>query len=132
MLQHRIQGSRQLRTGSFQFGAVFESELTQHGAACRSEADPHFPLIVRARPPRDRARALETVDQLDRAVMPNEQSGGNLPNRGPGAIGQALNREKQLMLLRLKTVLFCSRFAEVKKLSDLPAEFGKVTVLRKG
>jgi hypothetical protein len=29
-----------------------------------------------------------------------------------------------LMLLRLDAMLFCSRFAEVEKLPDLPAEFG--------
>lgn len=127
-----MQRSRQLRTGSFQFGVVFQSEFTQHSAACRSEADPHFPLIVRARPPRDRARAFEPVDQFDGAVMPNEQPGGNLPDRRPSAIGQALNRQKQLMLLRLDAVLLCGRFAEVKELSNLPAEFGNVTVLRKG
>ena len=127
-----MQRSRQLRTGSFQFGAVLKSELTQHGAACRSEAHPHLALIVRAWPPHDRPGSLEPVDQFDSAVMLNEQSGGNLSNRRPDAIGEALHRQQQLMLLWLDAVLFCSEFAEVKELSDLPPELGQIAVLFEG
>jgi hypothetical protein len=130
--QHGMQRSRQLRTGSFQFVAVFHREFTQDGATRRREPQPHFPLIFRARTSRDRPGALEPIDQFDRTVVLNEQSRGNLPNRGPGALGQALHRQQQLMLLRLNTVLFCSCFAEVKELTDLSPELGKIAVLFEG
>ena len=78
---------------------------------------------------RDRASLLQAVYQLHRAVMLNEQSRGEFADCRFGAFRQAMYRKQQLMLLRLKAMLFRRGFAEMKELPDLSAELGQVPVL---
>ena len=77
-------------------------------------------------------RLLQPVDQFDRAVMLDEQPGGNLPNGRLDAFGKAVHRQQQLMLLRLDAVFFGGGLAEVEKAPDLPAELGQIAVLIAG
>ena len=129
MVQHRIQSSRQLGTGPFQFRPVRQCQPPQDRAANRSQPDKDFALVFDARNSRDRAGSLETVYQFDRAVVLDKQPGGDLPDGGFHTLGQALHGEQQLMLMRLDVMLLRGSFAEMKELPDLPPELGQIAVL---
>ena len=106
-----------------------QCKLAQDRAASRRQPDPDFALVFGARSSRDCARDLKTVHQFDGAVMLDEESCGNFPNRGLYALGKALDGKQQLMLLRLDVILLCRGFTEMKELPDLPPELSQIAVL---
>jgi hypothetical protein len=74
--------------------------------------------------PRNRPSILQPINQLDRAVMLNEKAGGDLSDRGLDVLRQAVNRQQELMLLRLQAAFLSRDFTKMKELPDLPPEFG--------
>ena len=129
MAQNGMQGPRQFRTRAFQLRPVRDCKPAQDRAAGRRQPDPHFAFVLDARSPRDCARDLEAVYQLDGAVMLDEKSCCNFANRGLHALGKALDGQQQLMLLRLDVMLLGDGFAEMQELPDLPPELGQIAVL---
>jgi len=127
--QHRIQRPRQLRAGAFQFRPVRQCQPVQNSPAGRSQPEQNFTLVFESRNSRDRACGFKTIHQFNGAVVLDKQPGGDLPDGGLYAVGKALNREQQLMLLRLNTMLLCGCFAEVQELPDLPPELGQIAIL---
>ena len=89
----------------------------------------HFAFVFRSRYARDGARGFEPVHQFDRAVMLDEKPRCNFADGGLYAVGQALHRKQQLMLLRLDAVFPRGGFAEMKELPDLPPELGEIAIL---
>jgi len=132
MPQRRLKRSSQFRSGPLHLGAVRQGQLPQRRAAGRSKAEQHFPLVLGSGTPGDRALGLESIHQLDRAVMFDEQTRRNLADRRPDLLRKSLHGEQELMLLRFDAVLLGRGLAEMKKLPDLPAKFGQVAILANG
>ena len=120
---------RQLGTGAFQLRPVRQCKPAQDRAAGRGQPDPDFALVFDTRSPCDGTRDLKAAHQFDRAVMLDEEPGGNFPDRGFCALGKALDGKHQLMLLRLDAVLLGRGFTEMQELPDLPPELGQIAVL---
>ena len=132
MLQHGVEGPRELRSGPLQLFAMGQREFAQDGSTGRGLADPHLAAVRCAFLPGDHFRGLHTIDQFHSAVVLNEESRRNLADGRLHAVGQAVDQEEELVLLRLDAVGFGGDFAEVDEAADLPAELGEVTVLLAG
>jgi hypothetical protein len=83
---------------------VRQCKPAQDRAASRRKPDPDFALVFGARSSRDCARDLKTVHQFDGAVMLDEESCGNFPNRGLYALGKALDGKQQLSRCKVGTL----------------------------
>jgi len=70
----------------------------------------------------DQFAGLQTIDQLDRAVMLDLQPLGQRSNGCSLAAGQAFHRQQRLMLLRFQTCGARCFFAEIEKSPDLVAK----------
>ena len=118
MTQHGFQCPCQLGSGAFQFRAVCQCKLTQYHPTRRRQPDAYFALILFSRMSRYRACLLQAVYQFHRAVMLNEQSRGEFPDRRFGVVRKTMYRKQQLMLPGLKAMLFRRGFAEMKEVPD--------------
>src|SRR5215469_9640565 len=112
------------RPGHLEFGMMKQRELPQHLFTLRSEPDEHAPLILIVATALDKATLYHTINQLDRTVMLNLEPFGQLADGSFSPRGQSLEREKQLMLLRLKASLASTLLAEMQKAPNLIAKFG--------
>jgi len=72
---------------------------------------------------------FEAIDQLDRTVMLQKQTRGNLADGWLQTCRKPVYCQQQLMLLRLDAVLAGGGFAERKELADLPPEFREIAIL---
>jgi len=106
-----------------------QCESAKHRTAGRRQPNPNLAPILGSGAPLDRARMLEAVYQFYGAVVLNEQSRGNLPDRRVGALRQAVHGKQQLMLLRLNAVFLRGSFAEMEEPPDLPAELRQIAIL---
>jgi hypothetical protein len=106
-----------------------QCEFAKDSAAGRRQPNPNSAPIPGSGAPHDRARKLEAVYQFHGAVVLNEQSRGNLPDRRVGALRQAVHGKQQLMLPRLNAVFLRGSFAEMEEPPDLPAELGQIAIL---
>lgn len=95
--EERQQRSHQLRPEAPELFAVSQRELAEHSLPLSREADVrNSPVVICAQPLEEPLR-LEAVDQLDRAVMFQSQSLGELSD-GRSRSTKATHREQQLML----------------------------------
>jgi len=101
-----------------------QREFAQHLFTLRSEFDEHAPLILIVATALDEVTLYHTINQLDRTVVLNLKSFGELADGSFSPLRQSLEREKQLMLLRLKTCFASNLLAEMQKAPDLIAKFG--------
>src|SRR5438874_2143814 len=109
-----------------------QCQPAQDPASDRRQQDPDFALVFNARSSRDCARDLEAVHQFHGAVMLDEKSGRDLADGGLHAFRKTLDREQQLMLLRLDLMLLRGGFTEMEETPDLPPELGEIAVLIEG
>lgn len=78
---------------------------------------------------RNRALVLEPFHQFHSAVMLDKHARREFANGRPHALGQAVDRQQELMLLRLHAVLPGRQFTEMQKPADLAAKFSQIPVL---
>jgi len=86
-----------------QAGQFFEMrgrQLVEEPPPSRSENQPHDPAVVVVDDPPDEAGLLGAVDQFDGAVVPEQEMGRRLADRGRQRSRMTPYREQQLMLLR--------------------------------
>ena len=72
-------------------------EPVEHALAAGAQPDEDLPAIGGAAVPRDQAGLLQAVDQLHRAVVPEEEPAGQLADGGRPLAGGA-NGEQELVL----------------------------------
>src|SRR5581483_2001266 len=80
----------------------------------------------------DQARGHRPVDQLDRAVVPEQQVISQLANGGRIAAGMALDRQQQLVLCRGEPGAARLGLAPMQELAQAGAEFQQVLVVHGG
>jgi len=81
----------QFRTRALQLYPMCKGQFAQDRPAGCRKLDPHLPFVLSPGLPRDSAFVFEPVDQLDGAVMLDEEPGGNLSNTGLYAFRQAMH-----------------------------------------
>lgn len=111
---------------------VGERKAAQEGRSLTGEAEQNFPAIGASVFTADSAVLGEAVHELDSAVMPDPEALGQLADGGSRCFGEAFQRKKELMLLRLQAVLVGGFRAELEVAADLVAKFGQSAVFREG
>lgn len=101
-----------------------QREFAQRRAAGLSKTHPDLSFVVGAGLSRDRTCLFQTVHQFHRAVMLNKKAACDLSNRRFNAFGKTMDREQELMLLSLDSVLLCRSLTEEQKLPYLSAKLG--------
>jgi hypothetical protein len=81
-----------------QLHQVGRSEIVQDALAAGGEPDADKPAVVGIGDPPHEAGCRGTVDKLDRAVMPQQEVGGEVPDGRRLAARMALDRDQELML----------------------------------
>jgi hypothetical protein len=76
------------------------SQLVQPLGAVRGEPDPGDPAVTIVAPAFDQPGGLGAIDQLDRAVRPEQQVLGQIADRGRVGAGMAFDGQQQLVLGR--------------------------------
>ncbi len=89
----------------------------------------NLPPILRIGQALDESSRLQPIRQLHHGVMPQNQTVRQLADGRPFSLGQPLERQQRLMMLRLKTVLPGLQFAEMKKLPELESKLSQVPVI---
>jgi hypothetical protein len=106
-----------------------QSKPAQDSASRGGQADQDFALVFHTCDPLNRAGPGQAVHQFHGAVMLDEKPGCYFANRWLNAIGQALHRQQQLMLLLLNAVFPGGYFTKMNEFPDLPPKLGEVAVL---
>ena len=92
----------------------------------------HLTAILFASNPGDIPQHFQPVHQFDRAVMFQLQTLRQLANGRLYAVRQALNRQEQLVLLRLHSSRPNLLFAEAEESANLIAELSQRAILFDG
>lgn len=85
--------------------------------------DFYYAPITRAAFAFDKAEIFTARDQCDRSVRFHLHFLGQLSDGSPFTAGESANMQQKQVLKRRKSLRFGGRFAEVKKPSQLIAEF---------
>ncbi|HLJ45173.1 MAG TPA: hypothetical protein VKU01_04160 [Bryobacteraceae bacterium] len=101
-----------------------ESKFPQDRPSGRREPNPDLTFIFAPGVSFNGAGLFHPVHELDSTVMLSKQSRGNFADGRLYAFRQPVYGKQELMLLRLKAMLFGSRFAEMKESANLPAKLG--------
>ena len=96
------------------------------------DLDEDFAPVGAGLSPAHEAALGQAVDQLDRAVMLDLNSFGELGDSGLGALGKTLQGKQQLVLAGLEAGRVGSVLAEAEKAPELVAELGEGTVVDGG
>ena len=81
-------------TGGLQFLPMQHRELSQELFAIRGQFDQHFAAILLAVPAHDGAPFHQAVNELDCAVMPQQETRGKRGDGGTSALRQAFYSEQ--------------------------------------
>ena len=122
-LQHGAQCPHQFGPGPVQFIAMFHGQRMQQPFAGRGQTDVDLATVFCRYAPHDRSTLAQTVDQLNGAVMPDLQPGGQLADGGYDLRRQSCDREQKLVLLRFKTVGARRFLAVAEKTPDVVSKF---------
>ena len=95
-----------------------QREALEHPFPSGSYFDQDLAPIETAGRPANEAPMLQTVDQLDRAVMAEHKTFREVTHRGCGAGGNTSQGQQQLMLRRIDPRVARRTLAEVEKLAD--------------
>jgi len=110
--------------------------------ALDSQPDPNLAPVAIAASPFHEAALHQSVGQADGAVMPDQQTRGDLSYSGTIWVttwattwairraGKRPNRQQELMLLRLEALGPGRLFAEMEKSADVKAEIGESSIIR--
>jgi len=102
-----------------------QRKLAQHFFPFGGELQVNFAAILRPTLPVDKSGGLQAVHKLNRAVMLDLQALGKLGNLGTHVRRQPLQREKELMLARLKTCFACCPLAKPQEPANVVPELGQ-------
>jgi hypothetical protein len=113
---------QEARRCGLQLGLVSDRELGKQPLAASREPEHYLSLVAFAGKAPNEAALDHPTHQLDRTVVSDHQALGN------GADGrrtrEALQREKELMLLRLNACGTGGRFTEVEEAADQEPDLG--------
>ncbi len=84
---------------------MMQRKLAQHFFTLGGELQMNFAAVFRPALATDKAAGLETVHQLNRAMVLNLETFGDFGDLGTHVERQSLEREKKLMLAGLETRL---------------------------
>jgi len=79
-------------------------------------------MVILALVPLDISASSQTVRQFHRAVVPDLQPSGQVPNPGTGSMRQAHDGQHQLVLGGFQPMPASRQLAEVKEPADVMAE----------
>jgi hypothetical protein len=99
-----------------------QGQAEQRGFTRRGQADDHLSGVVLVRHSRDQTHSLQAIDQSDRAVVADEQTLRELPDRG-SVRRRCTDGQKRLVLLGLQPSGPGRILTEVKETADLIADF---------
>jgi hypothetical protein len=127
---HRpLQRRNQSRSLQAKFFSMFERKPAQHFFSLARQRNPDFtPVLRRAVPPHIPA-CLESVCQLNRAVMLNLQLLRQLPDPRPHIRWQPFQCQHQLMLVRLNSGRARRPLTEMNKTAYLVPQFRQRSVV---
>ncbi len=101
-------------------------------AAVAAEGDPHDPLIRRIGTPLHEPRGLGAIDELDDAVVPQEEQLRELSHRRGLVTGRAPDREQELVLRGREARRRRLLLAPAQEPPQLPAELEQPRVVAVG
>jgi len=104
MAKNLLQDAGQFRTGLLEFLAMLQNEASQRRPPLIRKFHQDFPAIRFPGHALDRAPLFEALCQFHRAVMLDEHSRCEFADCRPYTLGQSMNGQKQLVLLRFKPV----------------------------
>ena len=97
----------------------------QQGFAVRRRLHEHFAMIVLSMPALQGVLVDETIYKFYSAVMAQAELLRESGNSGTSALGQALDRQEKLMLLRFDALGASGSFAKTQELPDTVPELSK-------
>ncbi len=115
-----------------QFVQVRGGQPVQPAGAVRGEPDPGDPAVAVVAPPLDQPGRFGPVDQLDRAVRPEQQVFGQVADGGRVGAGMALDGQQQLVLRRGEADLPGPRLRPAQEAAQPGAEGEQVLVILAG
>ena len=124
------QSPHQRRAGIPQFGVVNARKPLELFDAFGCQPHPDLAAVSALANPFGQMASRQPIDQPHRAMVPDEQSIGQLADGGAVAGAPRLNCQKHLMLLRLKPFNACGLLAEVEESTDLVTKFGENVEIR--
>ena len=101
---------------------MVEREFPQERFAVGGERDKDLPPVRRAPVTRDKLLTHRPINQFDRTVMLQLEPLGEVADRGIFPVGEALQGEHQLMLLRFQSRRVGGLLAEMYEAPDLEAK----------
>lgn len=102
---------------------MIHGQSMQQPFARGRQPDIHLAPVLFRHASRRRSAFAQPVDQLDRAVVPDLQARSQLADGGSHLRRQSLDREQQLVLLRLQAVRARRFLAISQEPADLMTEF---------
>jgi hypothetical protein len=127
--QQRAQIGEQVWRRGPQLDAVLERKAAENVFASRRQTYQHAAAVNRVGRTLDETMSRHPVDQLDRAMVPNLEPLSNLADRCSVVHGEPLDRQQQLMLLRLEAGRASHFIAEMQEATDQQPEAGKRRVV---
>jgi len=108
---------------------VGEREFPEQGFALRGDFDQDFPVVERVSVAAHHAERGQAVDELDHGVVLELELPGEGADRRQVVGGQPLDRQQQLVLLRLEAGVACRLLAERQKAADQMAEKRQILII---
>ena len=104
---------------------MMQRKLAQHFFTLGRELQMNFAAVFRPALAAYKAAGLEAIHQLNRAMVLDLETFGDFGDLGTDVERQPLEREKKLMLARLKTCLARRPLAEPQEPAYLVPELGQ-------
>jgi hypothetical protein len=128
-LENRGQSGKEQGGHAPEFFAVGDRQLAEDAFALRRDLDQDLAMVEGVPVPAHEAEGGQPVDELDDRVMPELELPGERADGGEAVRRQSLDREQQLVLLRLETRLSRLPFAERQEAANQVAEMRQALIV---
>ena len=124
VVEEALQDTDEARAGRLKLVDVVQSHATYAVLAVPSQLDQHLAPIICSPEPNQKSAINQAINKPHGAVVLELHSLGQSTDRGMHAVGQTLDGQQKLLLLRLESGLARGIFAKTQKTPDLVTELG--------